>query len=151
MVLTQKERGLLCDLRTQEQLCIEKYNKYSALACDAELQNLFKTIASNEQNHLNTVNGMLGENAAADASFSSFASEDSCKESACDSHSDSKKYDAYLCQDALAMEKHASSLYDVSIFEFGDTNARNTLNQIQKEEQNHGQQLYSYLSSHNLV
>ncbi len=151
MVLTQKESGLLKDLRLQEQLCIEKYNKYASLACDSELKDLFKSISANEQNHLNTVNGMLGESAAADASFSSFASQDAYKESACSSQSDSKKYDAYLCQDALAMEKHASSLYDVSIFEFNDTNARNTLNQIQKEEQHHGEQLYSYLSSHNLA
>ncbi len=55
-----------------------------------------------------------------------------------------------MCKDALAMEKHVSSLYDVSIFEFSSPVLRDTLNHIQKEEQNHGEQLYEYLSKNNL-
>ena len=48
------------------------------------------------------------------------------------------------------MEKHVSSMYDVSIFEFSCPSLRDTLAHIQKEEQNHGQQLYAYLSTNGM-
>ena len=60
MTLNQKETTLLNDLKSQEQLCIEKYNKYSGTAHDPELKNLFSTLAQNEQKHLDTINQILG-------------------------------------------------------------------------------------------
>ena len=42
MTLTQKENTLLADLKSQEQLCIEKYGKYEQDAHDPCLKNLFK-------------------------------------------------------------------------------------------------------------
>ena len=56
------------------------------------------------------------------------------------------KNDKYLCSDALAIEKHASHLYDTCVFEFADENVRKVLNHIQKEEQDHGKMLYDYMS-----
>ena len=44
-------------------------------------------------------------------------------------------------------EKHASDLYDTCVFEFKDTGARDVLNYIQSAEQNHGKQLYDYMST----
>ena len=41
MMLTQKEAGLLTDLQTQEQVCVDKYNRYSSQACDPGLKALF--------------------------------------------------------------------------------------------------------------
>ncbi|MBQ6021738.1 MAG: spore coat protein, partial [Clostridia bacterium] len=61
-----------------------------------------------------------------------------------------KKNDCYLCTDTLAGEKHASSLYDVGIFEFRDDNARKALNHIQKEEQDHGKMIYNYMSANGM-
>lgn len=58
--------------------------------------------------------------------------------------------DSFLCNDALAMEKHVSSDYNTSIFEFRDQNARNTLNHIQKEEQEHGKMIYDYMSQNGM-
>ena len=150
MVLTQKESGLLKDLRTQEQLCIEKYNKYACLACDPNLKDLFMSIKDTEKKHLNTVNQMLGTDQNAEAQFSSFACDDPHSTQACPADVDKKKYDAYLCQDILATEKHVSSLYDLSIFEFADPAARNALNEIQKDEQHHGEQIYNYMSKNGL-
>ena len=46
----------------------------------------------------------------------------------------------------LAGEKHVSGLYDTCVFEFRDGQARNALNHIQKEEQEHGKQLYDYMT-----
>ena len=55
--------------------------------------------------------------------------------------------DLYLCQDALETEKHISSTYDNSIFEFSNSQIRQVLNHIQKEEQEHGEGLSNYLRS----
>ena len=60
MTLTQKETSLLNDLKSQEQICIEKYGKYAETAHDPELKQLFTQLQSNEQKHLDTVNQILG-------------------------------------------------------------------------------------------
>ena len=62
MTLTQKETTLLSDIKSQEQLCVEKYNKYSQMAYDPELKNLFSTLSQNEQKHLDTVTQILNGN-----------------------------------------------------------------------------------------
>ncbi len=147
MTLTQKETTLLSDLKSQEQLCIEKYGKYANDACDTQLKNLFTSILKTEESHLDTVNRILAGNevkmpaaspSAVDAKKSFTPS--SCPQSA-------KQNDCYLCRDALAMEKHVSSVYDTSVFEFSSPVLRDTLAHIQKEEQNHGEELYNYLSA----
>ena len=58
-----------------------------------------------------------------------------------------KQNDCYLCTDVLAMEKHASHLYDTCVFEFNDANARSMLNDIQKQEQHHGKVIYDYMNT----
>ena len=50
----------------------------------------------------------------------------------------------------LSTEKHASALYDTSVFEFTAPNARKVLNHIQAEEQQHGEQLYSYMNANGM-
>lgn len=45
MILTQKETMLLQDLKTQEQVCIEKYNQYAERANDPKLSQLLRTIS----------------------------------------------------------------------------------------------------------
>ncbi len=149
MTLTPKEISLLTDLKSSEQLCIEKYGKGEGEACDPALKNLFSSLRSAEESHLGTINRILGGEevqmmAAPTAESQSFsAPPSSCPQ-------DAKDKDAFLCKDALAMEKHVSSMYDVSIFEFNCPTLRDTLSHIQKEEQNHGQQLYQYLSQNNM-
>jgi hypothetical protein len=54
-------------------------------------------------------------------------------------------------KDALDTEKHVSSVYDTCIFEFTDAGARQALNHIQKEEQEHGQMLYDYMAAHGMT
>ena len=150
MTLTQKENSLLQDLKAQEQLCIEKYNKSAGLAHDPELKNLFTTLAANEQKHLDTVNQILGgtEVKMPDQSPSAVQAKLQCKMSCCNEAE--KKNDAYLCKDALSMEKHVSGVYNMGVFEFSSPVLRDTLAHIQKEEQNHGEQLYNYLSCNNM-
>ncbi len=150
MTLTQKETALLQELKSQEQLCIEKYNKYSQMAHDPELKNLFSQLAGNEQKHFDTINQMLSgtEVKMPSQSPSAESAKLECKPSSCNEVE--KQNDAYLCKDALAMEKHVSSVYDMSVFEFSNPTLRDTLAHIQKEEQNHGEKLYNYLSCNNM-
>ncbi len=58
--------------------------------------------------------------------------------------------DKALCMDMLSMEKHVSSTYDTVIFECADTNIRQVLNHIQKEEQEHGEQLFNYMQANGM-
>ncbi len=150
MTLTQKETSLLNDMKSQEQLCIEKYGKYSEMACDPALKTLFTSLKQNEEKHLDTINQILGgtEVKMPSESPSAVQSKLECKMSTCPENA--KQNDAYLCKDALSMEKHVSSVYNTGVFEFSSPVIRDTLAHIQKEEQNHGEQLYNYLSCNNM-
>ena len=149
MTLTQKETSLLADLKSQEQLCIEKYSKYEENACDPCLKSLFSSIKSTEQSHLSTISRIMsGEEVTTNAAPSAVSQKLECQPSSCSA--EQKSSDSFLCKDALAMEKHVSALYDTSIFEFTSPALRDTLNHIQKEEQNHGDQLYQYMAKNNM-
>ena len=147
MKLTQKETMLLKDLKNSEEICIEKYGTYAERAEDPELKTLFSTIRDAEKQHLNTIESMMqgtvpmmggGQQQNQQGGASSCCSGSECKLS---------KNDEYLCRDALDTEKHVSSEYDTCIFEFSDAGARDALNHIQKEEQEHGKSIYNYMSA----
>ncbi len=149
MTLNQKETTLLSDLKSQEQLCIDKYSRYANDACDTELKNLFSEIKSTEESHLNTICRIMnGEEVTTSAAPTAVSEKESFKQSSCPP--DARQKDAYLCKDALAMEKHVSAVYDTCVFEFVSPALRDTLSHIQKEEQNHGMKLYQYMSANNL-
>jgi rubrerythrin len=144
MTLTQKEKSLLKELKGQEQLCIDKYTRHSQCAVDPQLKGLFSMIADHEQKHFDTLtqleNGTVPSVNNQPDALPTFSATYSTVEN------NDKKNDSYLCSDLLSTEKHASSLYDTCVFEFNDTGARDVLNHIQKEEQNHGKMLYDYMS-----
>lgn len=147
MTLTQKETSLLKDMKGQEELCIEKYQKYAELAKASELKALFGAMAQVEQNHLQTVTQMMNGTVPAMPDGKPLENSNNTHCTAVQYASDAdRKADAFLLKDMLTTEKHVSSLYDVSIFEFKDPNARKVLNHIQAEEQQHGEQLYAYMS-----
>lgn len=58
--LTQKERSLLQDQLSHEEICIKKYSGYASLTKSQELRNLFNELAQEEQNHYDTLNRYLG-------------------------------------------------------------------------------------------
>lgn len=151
MQLTQKETGLLKDLKSQEKLCVEKYTKYASQALDPQLKELFTSIANAEQQHLNTVSQIETGNAP---NMSQSGPSQSIKSSFSETYgmgdTPDKQADCYLCADLLADEKHVSGVYNTSIFEFRDTAARDALNHIQKEEQQHGKAIYDYMSMNNM-
>ena len=147
MTLTQKEHDILNDLKTQEQLCIIKYTKYENEAKDPALKQIFSEIKSTESSHLATVERMIRGEEVTMPSAPKSATEDKFTGSCYNGTKEEKDADAYLCRDALSMEKHVSSVYNTGLFEFNSPVLRDTLAHIQKEEQNHGEKLYSYMAA----
>ena len=149
MQFTQKEKDLLKDMKGQEQLCIDKYTRHAECAHDAQLKNLFSCIAQVEREHLNTLCALEGS-CSPQSSGSSVSCPTSFSATYGASETCEKKDDAFLCSDLLAIEKHASHLYDTCVFEFSDASVRNTINHIQKEEQNHGKMIYDYMKTNSM-
>lgn len=151
MQLSQKESSLLKDLKSQEKLCVEKYTKYASNALDAQLKELFTAIANTEQQHLNTLTQIEnGETPSTQSVGSSQSINSSFTETYGMGDTPDKQADCYLCSDLLADEKHVSSLYNTSVFEFSNQTLRDTLNHIQKEEQQHGKAIYDYMTANNM-
>lgn len=148
MTLTTKEQGLLKDMKGQETLCIKKYEEYAQRAIATNLKNLFNRMADVERTHLTTVNDMMAGNVTPVSGPIKGNNQD-CTAFAYTGEAD-RQHDAFLCQDMLAMEKHASGLYDTAVFEFADPVARKVLNHIQSEEQQHGEQLYAYMKANQM-
>ena len=146
MTLTQKETSLLNDLKSSEQLCIEKYAKSAAAAKDSGLSQIFKRLGEIEQGHLTQLNE-IGSGRVPSATggvqlpaVNVFYT----------SESPDKQQDKFLCSDLLATEKHASSLYDTCVFEFRDKPVRDVLNRIQRDEQEHGKVIYDYMKANGM-
>ena len=150
MKLTQKETTLLKDLKASEELCIEKYGTYAERAEDPELKTLFETIRTAELQHLSTIESLMQGTVPM---MGGGTQQQSQQTSACcgGCNKTASRNDEFLCHDALDTEKHVSSLYDTCIFEFNDAGARDALNHIQKEEQEHGKKLYDYMSCHGMT
>jgi len=149
MQLTQKETSLLKDLKGQEQLCIDKYSKHSQCAVDPQLKGLFTMIAQHEQEHLDTLTQLEQGNVpfvdnSKKEPLPTFSSTYGTVEN------EDKKNDCYLCKDLLSTEKHASSLYNTSVFEFKDEGMRDVLGHIQSEEQTHGKMIYDYMKANSM-
>ena len=147
MQLSQKETMLLSDMKSQEKLCIEKYSKNAQAANDVQLKNLFSELGEVERKHLTMLSDIGNGKVPTVSSGTGMARTFSATYSA-ESHE--KTQDCFLCNDLLAIEKHASSVYDTCIFEFTDAGVRNVLNHIQKEEQNHGKAIYDYMKANGM-
>lgn len=142
--LTQKERTLLEDAKSHEEICIQKYTNYANQAQDSQLQQLFADYATQEQHHLDTVTQMLSGQVPSmqQGNSQSMANAQMPIQGAMASEADYA-----LCNDMLMTEKYVSSTYDTAIFEFTNADARQALNHIQKEEQQHGEGIFNYMQS----
>ncbi len=159
--LSQKERMLLEDMKKEEELCVVKYQNYAQQAQDQELSQLFNQLAGKEQNHYDTINQILQSGGQGQAGQQNQSSQGMSVQSGSQTVPSSAKInlsqmgsggsgDKYLVQDMLSTEKYVSSAYDTSVFECTQSNVRQALQHIQQEEQNHGEQLYQYMSSHGM-
>lgn len=150
MILTSKESDLLKDMKDQEELCIEKYSRYATLAKCPELSELLNSIADTEREHLKTINDMMAGNEPAAPSTLSGNNELCSTCASIYQNPDDKKNDKFLLSDLLSTEKHVSSLYNTSVFEFKTPAARKMLSHIQSEEQQHGEMLYAFMNNNNM-
>lgn len=147
MQLTEKETGLLKDLKKQEQLCAQKYQKHSQAANDEQLRNLFSEISQTENHHFKMLCDIENGTVPTQVSGGTVKSFNATYGMASTPEKDN---DEYLLNDLLAAEKHASGLYDTCIFEFTAQPVREVLNSIQKAEQLHGKQLYDYMQTNGM-
>jgi spore coat protein CotF len=153
--LTTKERMLLEDQKNHEEICIEKYNNYAQQAKDPQLKNIFSNNANIEREHLNTLNQILSGQVPAMNQQSgsqmnqgqSMGTQQPNQSAGLQPNSSNMASDQSLCIDMLMTEKYVSGAYDTAIFECKDTQVRDVLNHIQKEEQKHGEAIYKYMES----
>ena len=153
--LTQKEKTLLQDQKTHEEICIKKYNDYANQAQDPQLKQIFSANAKQEQQHLDTINQIIsGQVPSMNQNQQQQGQKGSQGQGMQSTQSmntgSGSKNDADLCNDILMTEKYVSGAYDTAIYEFRDTNIRQTLNHIQKEEQQHGESVFKYMESKGL-
>ncbi|WP_348983035.1 DUF892 family protein [Desulfosporosinus sp. I2] len=139
------------DQKTHEETCVDKYAKYANQAQDSQLKQLFKTHAAHEQEHLNTINQILNgqvPNVGGQQNRGQQQRTNGTQASMTSSvQGNYNQEDAKLCKDMLMTEKYVSGAYDTAIFEFRDSNIRQVLNHIQKEEQQHGEDIFQYMQS----
>lgn len=150
--LSQKERLLLEDQKSHEEICIEKYTNYANQAQDPELKQLFNIYAQQEQQHLNTINQILSGQVPNMQGQQGQQQNQQNQQMGGGAQNTSNagmanQKDAMLCTDMLMTEKYVSGTYDTAIFECVDTNIRNALNHIQKEELQHGEGIFNYMQS----
>ena len=147
--LTQKENMLLMDQRTHEETCVDKYTKYSNQAQDPQLKQLFISQAAQEQEHLNTINQILSGQVPSVGGQQNQGQQQMDAQTPVPSsvQGNYNQEDAKLCKDMLMTEKYVSGAYDTAVFEFRDSNIRQILNHIQKEEQQHGEKIFQYMQS----
>lgn len=144
-MLNQKEASLIQDLKDQEKLCIQKYMRYADAAHDQELKDLFNTLKENEVNHYEALEALKKD----DASMPNIKHLDATEycpkgtyakgDTSCE-----KEDDEYFCTDSISMEKYVASAYNNDLFQFASSTVRDVLNQIETDEQNHGEMIYKY-------
>lgn len=168
---TAKEKQMLQDQLKHEAICIQKYTNYADQASDPQLQQLFSSLASREQQHYSTIEQMLQgrqpnlqqsqgqQNQPAQGQQGQQPQGQQQQ-----SHQTPRttqlmqnmtmqsnlQGDASLCTDSIMTEKFVSSSYDTGVFESSNQPVIQALQHIQKEEQEHGQQLKQYMQSKGL-
>lgn len=148
---TQKEKMLLEDQKTHEQVCVDKYTNYANQAQDPQLKSLFQDYAAQEQQHLDSINQLLnGQLPATGQGQQQNKQRQNPNQASPMPGAMANQQDAALCNDMLMTEKYVSHTYDTSIFEFTDTNVRQVLNHIQKEEQQHGEGIFQYMQNNGM-
>ncbi|QLY81539.1 spore coat protein [Clostridium intestinale] len=144
ITLSQKERLLLEDLKSHEEICILKYSNYANQAQDAQLKQLCKNNEQIERTHLDTINQLLSGTVP---QMNQQKNQSSTQTPGAAKQTPSNISDKDICSDLLMAEKYVSGTYDTAIFEFKDTEVRDVLNHIQKEEQKHGESIFKYMES----
>lgn len=146
--LTQKEKMLLEDQKSHEEICIQKYSNYANQVQDPQLKQICKNNEQIERSHLNTINQLLSGNVPQMNQQQGGQQKQGVDQDINKSQSTTSNLsDKEICSDLLMTEKYVSGAYDTAIFEFKDAEVRDVLNHIQKEEQKHGESIFKYMES----
>lgn len=145
MILTEKEKTAIEDLRTQEKSLVEKYQHNGSEARDPVLQDLLSELEKKQQKHYDSLGQVLSGtvpscdcNCKAGAEYQPKATYTGMTET------EDKKNDCYLATDCISAEKLASTEYNTNVFNFSEPAVRKLLADIQVEEQNYAEMLYKY-------
>ena len=145
MILTEKEKTAIQDLQTQEQCCVEKYERYSKEAKDPVLQSLFQELSQKENEHFQSLGQVLSGTVPTcdcnDDEGKNYQPQATYREL---DNSKDKQHDCFLATDCIGTEKMVSSEYNTNVFKFAQSDLRKLLADIQIEEQNHAEMLYKY-------
>lgn len=145
MQLSEKQKSLVEDLMSQEELCIQKYSQYTNLAKDEELKRLFRNIRETEEEHHNSLHHLLeGECPTVNEHSNAVSNYNPVPTYVGNFDKKDKEFDQYLCTDSITTEKYISTAYNDDLFQFGEPEVRKLLNHIQTEEQNHAEMIYKY-------
>ncbi len=172
--LTQKEQQLLSDQLNHEKVCIQKYSSYTQQVRDPQLKQMFSQYASEEQNHYDTVSQLLsGQPANLSMSAGAgqgrqqgqFQQQRQTQQTRLQGGEAAElqgavgttgtagmtnQEDATMLGDMLMTEKFVSGAYDTAVFESANSDVRQALQHIQKEEQQHGEGIFNYMSQHGM-
>ncbi|MCM1990698.1 spore coat protein [Oceanirhabdus seepicola] len=161
--LTKKERFFLQDAKIQEKVCIQKYENYAQQAKDPELKQLLNKHAYQEQHHYDSISLLLqGKKPDLGGNEESNSSEEQQSNTNQNKHSEytsiknnfegtmENENEKVMCLDLFSTEKYISSTYDNDIFECANSEVREVLQHIQKEEQTHGEEILNYMNSHGM-
>lgn len=145
MILKEKEATTIQDLRTQEQSCVEKYERYGQEAKDPVLKDLFSNLKQDEQEHYNSLTQVLNGNVPeCNCNDRRGAEYNPTATYSVSENSEDKKSDCFLATDCIGTEKLVSSEYNTNVFACSEPGVRKVLADIQIEEQNHAEMLYKY-------
>lgn len=152
MILTEKETTAIKDLQTQEQSCVEKYERYSKEAKDPVLRDLFQDLSRKENEHFQSLgqvlNGTIPECDCNDDEGRNYQPKATYTELG---DTQDKQHDCFLATDCIGTEKMVSSEYNSNVFKFAESDLRKLLADIQIEEQNHAEMLYKYKTVNGMV
>ncbi len=175
--LTNKERTLLQDLQSHEEICIQKYNNYANQTNDQQLQQIFQNLAQKEQKHYDTISQILqgqipnmqqgqqgqqqqgqqqNQQNTGGMAMSMGAGGQNQQQTMFSNQNNpmtnamGNEKEASLCHDMLMTEKYVSSAYNTIIFEMTNAQIRQALQHIQQEEQQHGEELFNYMNANGM-
>ncbi|AFV02961.1 MAG: spore coat protein [Dehalobacter sp. 4CP] len=131
MQLSQKEKMLLEDLKSHEQMFAQKCSEFANQAQDPQLKQLFQNMAQHEQQHVQKIDQSLSQTSGTSGQLQGMTGQK----------------DSMLCHDMLSTEKYLSGAYNTVIFEIQDTSLRQDLNSIQSEKQRQGEEIFRYMQN----
>ncbi|NRU21791.1 spore coat protein CotF [Clostridium beijerinckii] len=114
--LTQKEKMLLEDQKSHEEICIQKYSNYANQVHDPQLKQICKNNEQIERSHLNTIDQLLSGNVPQMNQQQGGQQNQGVDQNVNKSQTaTSNLSDKEICSDLLMTEKYVSGAYDTAI------------------------------------